>query len=84
MAGLWPNIGFQVMLGSPAMRTDQKVKQGAESSQSNVQLALKRGKSKITAYIGKCTATTQKNQESWKVMRNPDHCGFYPELSGES
>ncbi|GFW60500.1 hypothetical protein TNCV_568481 [Trichonephila clavipes] len=58
-ARLWPNCGSQVMLRSPAKREpNKKAKQGAESSQPEVPLSLRRAKSVISTYIDKCTSVT--------------------------
>ncbi|GFU30296.1 HTH_Tnp_Tc3_2 domain-containing protein [Trichonephila clavipes] len=43
-------------------RTDQKAKQGAESSQPEVPLTLRRAKSIISTSIDKCTIATQKTK----------------------
>ncbi|GFV58896.1 hypothetical protein TNCV_1826041 [Trichonephila clavipes] len=47
-------------------------KQGAESSQLEVPLALRSAKS-----------LDLKRQEPWKAMGNPGYCGCYAEASGE-
>ncbi|GFV34837.1 reverse transcriptase [Trichonephila clavipes] len=50
---------------------DQNAKQGAESSQPEVPLTLRRAKSIISTYIDKCTAVTQKTKslgKPWKTL----------------
>ncbi|GFX32673.1 hypothetical protein TNCV_888111 [Trichonephila clavipes] len=70
MAGLWPYSGSQVMLECPVMRDDQKAKQGAESSQLEVPLTLKRAKSMLPHTLTNILPRP-KNQEPCKVMGNP-------------
>ncbi|GFT84986.1 uncharacterized protein TNCV_2507821 [Trichonephila clavipes] len=71
MAGLRPCSGSQVMLGSSAMRVDQIAKHGAESTQPEVPLSLRRAKSIISTHIDKNTAMTQKTKsfgKPWETL----------------
>ncbi|GFT26469.1 uncharacterized protein TNCV_3603331 [Trichonephila clavipes] len=74
-AGLRPYSGSQVMLGHE--RTDQKAKQEAEVTQTEVLLTLRRAKSIISTYIDKYTAMTQKTKrleshgKVWPLWANP-------------
>ncbi|GFV96934.1 reverse transcriptase [Trichonephila clavipes] len=52
-------------------RTDQRAKQGAESTQKEVPWTLRRVKSIISVYIDKYTAMTQNTKsfgKSWKTL----------------
>ncbi|GFW01866.1 hypothetical protein TNCV_3028371 [Trichonephila clavipes] len=74
--------GSRVMLGSPAMRTDQKAKQGAKSSQPEVPLTLRQAKSIISTYIDKYTIVISKAKnfgKSWET----GHCRSNPEAFKE-
>ncbi|GFV88051.1 hypothetical protein TNCV_3242011 [Trichonephila clavipes] len=75
MAGLRPYRGSQVMLESGNERANQKAKQGAKSTQSEVLLTLRRAKSLISTYISKYTAMTQKTksfEKPWEILPNPE------------
>ncbi|GFY29482.1 reverse transcriptase [Trichonephila clavipes] len=71
MVGLRPYSGSQVMLGSSAMKEPTEAKQGAESTQPEVPLALGRAKSIISTHIDKYTAMIQKTksfEKPWETL----------------
>ncbi|GFW51051.1 hypothetical protein TNCV_3593331 [Trichonephila clavipes] len=62
---------------------DQKAKQGAESSQPEVPLTLKRAKSICPHILTDVTVTTPKPKSLGKPWET-GHCGSNPETPGES
>ncbi|GFV44667.1 DDE_3 domain-containing protein [Trichonephila clavipes] len=64
-------------------RAYQTAKQGAESTQPEVPLTLRRAKSVISVHIDKYTAMTQKTKSFGKPWETV-HCGLNLEAPGES
>ncbi|GFS76570.1 hypothetical protein TNCV_1621711 [Trichonephila clavipes] len=83
MAGLCPYSESSWNPGNE--KADQKAKQGAESSQPEVPLTLKRAKRAIFPHtLTNVYCHDPRHLEPWKDTGNLGLCGSYPEASGEN